>query len=421
MTRIGFSSLLRLSAFGILLTISPAAFGQSVAMSGEYGSSAGGLLNIPVNPPKTACVQAGNARCHFAQTVFGGTPNNIPLAEPSSGVGVGGAGAIIMEGGLSVGDPFTVPPGAFQQNAGPQYTPIVNNPSLIQLDTTFVFSMPAAARAVNPPTATRVFQANGWSASGNGQTGRVAANTTPVDAATQPESGTTVRYSAGLNAFGGTMAALRDGEGRFYAVNRFVGTLTPPDPATLPQVGTIRLGDGIAGNPNTRFGAGWGYTRMEVRAPGVLINQAGIGAPCTVATPPGPAGCGLVTDFTGDVIGTVQGATSTRHLYAWTTGTVEVTRDGTIAGFPSVGILTAMGYDTTSMTLSGGTVRNLGLVAGAYTRRTPAVFGDPTYGREVVGVNMQFTPEPGSTAGLLIGLGVLGLLSARRREGPGPG
>ncbi|MFK7897729.1 MAG: hypothetical protein AB8G23_17975 [Myxococcota bacterium] len=392
---------------------------QTVAMSGEYGESSGRVVNLPLNPPFLPCAQAQNARCHAGQLSFvGGTSvTDDPLAEPSSGVGVPGAGVRVIDGGLGVGDAFTVPTGAFKQDAGLQFTPIVNQTRIHQLNTTFTYSMPAAARAVNPPAATRIFQPNAWNAPGNGQTGRGAASTTPISTATQTEHEITVRYKSGLNAFGGTMAALRDGEGRlFLAEPPFLGTGSTYNTETRPWVGTNQLGDGIPNNPNTRIGAGWGYTRMHALAPSVIKNLAGVAPPCTAATPPAPAGCGLVTDFTGFTIGIIPGATTTQHLFAWTTGTVEVLLAETIGGFAANQLLTAMGYDTTSMTLSGGTVRNIGMVAGSFTKRTSSGF--TRSGAQIVGLDMRFTPEPAATAALVIGVGGLALLmKGRASEG----
>ncbi|MFK7897732.1 MAG: hypothetical protein AB8G23_17990 [Myxococcota bacterium] len=387
---------------------------QTVAMSGEYGASHGRSVNFPINPPRTVCTNTQNARCHYGEQLFPTVPSTIvdPLAGPASGVGVPGAGIRVIEGGLNVGDVFTLPPGAFRQAAGPQFTPIVDNVVVRQLDTSFAFSMPAASRAVGPPPATRVFQPNAWNAPGNGQTGRGAANTTPISTGTQATHEITVRYKAGLNAFGGTMAAMQDGEGRIYLEGPVMGSVG--NPATMPWIGTNQFGDGILNNPITRFGAGWNYTRMYEHATGIIKNLGGLAPPCTAATPAAPAGCGLVTNFSGFTIGTIPAEDVTRHVFAWTTGTVEVLQGGTIGGFPSEQLLTAMGYDTTSTTLSGGTVRNIGLVAGAFTRRTSSLGTPFRNGHEIVGLDMQFAPEPGATAALSIGVAGLMLLAARR-------
>ncbi|MFK7897730.1 MAG: hypothetical protein AB8G23_17980 [Myxococcota bacterium] len=411
------SALRLLLTFGIALSSPLEAGAQSVAMSGAYGESNGRVVKLPLNPPRTACTQMQNARCHYGEQVVYSVPFRPPtevdpLAGPSGGVGVSGAGVRIIDGGLAVGSNFTVPPDAFRQDAGHQFTPIVGRGLLLQLETTLSFTMPAASRALNPPSGTRVFQPDAWDAPGNGQTGRGAGTTTPISLGTQTTHNVTVRYKAGPNAFGGTMAALQDGEGRLY-----VKVATPlgsngTNNATRPWVGALSLGDGIPDNAMTDFGAGWGYTRMNIRGGGLIKNLVGLAPPCTAATPPAPAGCGLVTNFSGFTLATVPTSETTKHLFAWTTGTVEVLLAETIGGFPADQLLTAMGYDTTSMTLSGGTVRNLGMVAGSFTRRVNQ--GAARNSQQIAGLDLRFTPEPGATVALLVGGAALAWVGGRR-------
>ena len=99
-------------------------------------------------------------------------------------------------------------------------------------------------------------------------------------------------------------------------------------------------------------------------------------------------------------------------MHAYTTGTVAVVFSGTVGGFPADQLLTGMGYDTVS---GAGTtaVRNIGMVAGSYTLRNSA--GPPARsGQQIIGVDMQFTPEPTATAALIGGIGLLGFLARRR-------
>ena len=401
------SKLLRAAiALSFLLTTAGVTHAQNVAMSGEYGESSGRLVNIPINPPKAVCTNTFSARCHA------GARNGVPdqLLEPSSGVPVGGAGVIIMPGGLAEGDRFTIPTLAFIQDAVHKFTPVINNIAIVQLDTTLTAAMPRFERKQNPQTGTRVFRPNAWSRPGNGQTGRIAANTTPISTATQATHAITLKYIAGQRAFGGTMANLLDGDGKLY--------LTGPalmssfgSPATRPWVGTNALADGIQGNLNTRNGAGWGYTRMGAQQSGVIRNLQVIAPPCTQEVPPAPAGCGLVSNFLGNgfTIAAIPGATSTKFMHPWTTGTVSILFTGTQGGFPNNQLLTGMGYDSTSMT---GAVRNIGMVAGSYTLRNSAA--GTLSGQQMIGVDMTFTPEPGATVALIGGLGLLGFLARRR-------
>ncbi len=407
-------SMLLRAAVTLSFLLSTAGVAQAqVAMSGEYGESSGRIVNIPLNPPRALCTNAATARCHQGSIDFGGGPSADQLSEPASGVGVDGAGVVIMPGGLAVGDQFTIPPLVFRQEpAGVvQFTPVIGSPAIVQLNTTLTAAMPATARVTSPQSGTRIFRANAWNQPGNGQTGRVAANTVPISGATQTVHEITLTYTAGANAFGGTMANLLDGDGSLFltgvALMSSIG-----NPATRPWVGTNMLSDGIAGNLQTRNGAGWGYTRMGAQSAGVIRNNAGLSAPCTQDNPPAPAGCGLVTDFVGTTIGTIPSATSTKFMHAYTTGTVSVSFTGTVGGFGANQILTGMGYDTVS---GAGTtaVRNIGMVAGSYTLRNST--GAPNRsGQQVIGVDMQFTPEPTATAALLGGIGLLGFLARRR-------
>lgn len=401
------SNLLR-AAVALSFLFSTAGVAQAqVAMSGEYGESSGRIVNIPLNPPRAICSNVQDARCHQGQIDRGfGAPEVDALSEPSSGVSVNGG--VIMDGGLAVGDTFTIPPLVFQQDpnvSGANFTPVINNVAIVQLNTTLTAAMPATARETNPQSGTRIFRANAWSQPGNGMTGRVAASTTPISINTQTTHAITMTYSAGPNAFGGTMANLLDGDGVLFLTGVAIGS--PMNPATSPWIGTNMLSDGIAGNLQTRNGAGWGYTRMGAQSAGVIRNQGGISPPCTQENPPAPAGCGLVTDFTGTTIAPIPGATSTKFMYAYTTGTVSVLFTGTQGGFPADQLLTGMGYDTTS-----GGVRNIGMVAGSFTLRNSAA--GAASGHQMIGVNMTFTPEPTATAALIGGIGLLGFLARRR-------
>ncbi|MFK7898829.1 MAG: hypothetical protein AB8G23_23550 [Myxococcota bacterium] len=385
-------------------------------MSGEYGASNGRLVNLPLNPPSLPCDPQQSARCHSARVDQGMGPVLDPLGEPGSGVGVPGAGVRIIDGGLDVASPFSLPPGAFSQDAGPQFAPVLGDyPSVVQLNTTLTFSLPASSRAVNPPSATRLFRANGWNAPGHGQAGRMAATTTPISAETQFTHDITLRYKAGPNAFGGTMAALQNGSGQLFlaATEPFNSATGSVNTSTYPYIGTNPLPQPVPNSPGTRHGAGWDYTRMGNGAQGIIRNLGGLAPPCTASLPPAPAGCGLVTDFTGFTIAVIPSAVTTHHLYAWTTGTVEVLLTGTLgAGVPNDQLLTAMGYDTISTSASGQVVRNIGLVAGSYTLRTSP--GGARSGHQIIGLDMRFTPEPQTTAALVIGLGLLSALGAGR-------
>lgn len=365
------------------------------------------------------CTNVLNARCPAYYT-----GNLVPPAAqlrqqnaPASGVGIEGAGVRIVPGGLSAGAGFTIPTSAFRQAAGHQFTPILSGPYFPQLDTSQTFVGPAAARAENAQSGTRKFRANAWSQAGNGQSGRVAAATTPISRLTQAEHNATVRYTPGLNAFGGTMALLQSGSKRVYYSDAVVRSSLGMA-STRPWVGTVSVSSGdSSGNPFTRAGAGWGYTRMRNPAPQpfVIRNNAGIAPDCTQLTPPAPPGCGLITHIGDTVVNSIiqSDIVSTRWLYAFTTGTVSVSVYNAVGAWSPASRLTAMGFDTTSMTSGGGTVRNIGLVAGAFARRDTAdTF--PRYSPEIVGLNIRFSPEPGASVVLPGALALLGLFARRR-------
>ena len=412
-------------AVAFLVSTAAVAQAQTVAMSGQYGERSGLVVPIPINilegqPPGNK-VQCGPdagvfqiARCpkgHKNSMTPGG--GALGYTMPRTGVKVEGAGVRIINGGLNVGDPFTIPGVAFKVLARHRYTPVIENASVHQLDTTLTAALPRTNRVVNPPPLTRRMSAMNWSNPNGGQTGRANADT----GFTLPSVGVgavQLNYTAGPNEFGGTMAALLDGDGRLY-LKGFIFGSAAGSPATRPWAGTNGLGDGIQGNLNERNGAGWNYTIMNGQQAGVVKNNVGLAPEC-----PGPftltPGCGLVTDFSGTVIGGVPPATSTKFMFPWTTGTAFALKLSSPGGFPNNELLTGMGYDTTSMTGGGGTVRNVGLVAGSYTRRTsPGATGPVTRpGTQMIGIDLQFTPEPGTTVALLGGLGLLGFLARRR-------
>lgn len=51
--------------------------------------------------------------------------------------------------------------------------------------------------------------------------------------------------------------------------------------------------------------------------------------------------------------GPIPDFASTRHLFAWTTGTISITRTGVRHGNTATETMTAMGYDTTRALLTG--------------------------------------------------------------------
>ena len=113
---------------------------------------------------------------------------------------------------------------------------------------------------------------------------------------------------------------------------------------------------------------------------------------------------------------TLAGVTATTTLYGtgtpWTTGHVTLyAPDGYFTT-----VMRRSGYDTTSVTSLGDTVRNIQLVTPALTHWRDS--GGATYNTGHVGVfRLHIVPEPGSVLMLAVGAGVLvGLRRVSRRS-----
>ena len=432
-----------------------AAQAQFVGMAGAYHESNGIIVQIPQNPPNVPCTPASaqgvnddsnpllnDSRCMGSEQHFFGSTAAPPVHQQPS-FGNNGAQIIATQGagpnpqlnpaGLNPGDPFLVPPLAFQQRLGKQVGIVLNNVT-IQLDTTFTAAMPGTARVKNPQPGERRFSAMNWSLGGNQNNGstvgggaaRLAANTA-VTANTAMLETLSLTYNAGPNEFGGVMSILLDGAGRLYLGGAPINGLFPV--ALQPVIGSNPVGDAIPGF-NIRNAAGWDYTVTGSQMAGRFKAYGpGVGVPATVASmvvsvqcgptpPPTPAGCNEVNGFDtfGVTVAPLPGATSTKHMFAWTTGSITIQRTAIRQGGALVitDTNTGMGYDTTTMQ---GTVtnRNVGMIAGSYTFRTDGL-GATQINQQMAGVNLKFTPEPGATVALISGLGLLGGLAARRRS-----
>jgi hypothetical protein len=325
-------------------------------------------------------------------------------------------------GGLAVGDPFLIPTQFMSQMKGLQVG-IILNAAVVQIDTSFTAAMPGAARTKNPPALTRRFSVMNWSAPGNGQnnghTGTAKASRLMADTVVIKDIGLetlAMTYTAGPNQFGGTMTALLDGQGRYYVVGGLFSSQTIADlrVATLP-----------IGNPTPGFeiknGAGWDYTVTGNQLPGRVKRSltGAFGRACEATPPPTPAGCNEINNF--DTLGvTTQSmfgaAHTSRHMFAWTTGTVSIMRTALRGANLFRDTQTGMGYDTIGTSRFGGPQRNVGLVAGSYAVRTRVDTGETNIDIQMIGANLRFAPEPDTTVGLLSGLALLSLLSPRRRR-----
>jgi hypothetical protein len=398
-----------------------------------------------------------------------GTSMAVAFLRDGPSFGVYGAQNINAPNGLNEDGTFTVPPLAFQQRLGKQVGQVLNS-SVRQLDTTFTAAMPGTNRNTNagvpwkfytttvaggrgafistngafvPNADTRVMKARTFNATNvvaHGQNNglattdanyqyRQATNTVVNDTYAADE--VAVTYTNAGGAFGGTMTILLDGTGRLYLASAGIDALFDP-PASpnflAPIIGTNPVGDTIPGF-NDRNGAGFGYTVIGRQLPGKFkaygaavpaINPLAASSPNAQGNPCGATAfnstCNLVAiDFDDPLVGVtvapLAGATSTKFMFPWTAGTVSIVRTG-----PRLGVLrqltqTGMGYDSTT---TGGN-RNVGLVAGSYTKRIDGN-GVENINSQMAGADLQFTPEPGATVALISGLGLLGALAARRRS-----
>ncbi len=438
------------------------AHGQTVGMAGQYSESNGIVVQIPQNPPLVPCDPA-EARCVAKRDL---EPGDDPNTEPFifSYPRVGNRAARLMDGDLAVGGSFTMPPLAFSQRLGVQVGQVLNN-TVVQLDTTFTAAMPWTSRTKNngidrftgqpgnsnenptyvPPPDTRVLALRSFSAANrvahgqnNGLTTmdanydyREALTTTITDAFGADLLSMNYSNANAQNGMGftGTMTILLDGGGRLYLDNPQIEGGFPS--AFAPVLATNPVGDDIPGF-NVRNAAGWNYTvtggqdagRIKAFGPGILgvnpnfITNPGIkGTPCE-QDPPENETCNLIQgdfDNEGGTFGALPSANSTKFMFAWTTGTISVVRTGPRQGVVRTLTQTGMGYD--SATAMGG--RNVGLVAGSYTKRTSAGAGGSTVlqmNTQMAGMDLKFTPEPGATVALVAGLGLLGALGLRRKD-----
>ena len=438
---------LRTCVLVVSMVLAFAGHAQAIGLAGNYHESdarvRGPLINTPANPPVVPCdASADNARCQFKRLGYFG--QGLGRSDAPA-VGVPGAASIDGDP-RTVGVPFTLPT-AFMQQDRSQAMALLGAVA-IYYATAFDASAPAARRdrnlgltsmdagfVSNPNTrvfAPRTFstanrsafgQNNGLAMTDPNYAYRQAADTTVTDTSNDGFARVSVTYRGG-SGFSGTAGLLLDGTGDLFLGGPNLDALGTP--AQAPILWRNRMGDGVSGNPALRNGMGWDYVVTAVREPGTM-KTFGLGSHdplpgglCTTFEAPAlPPGCNVVVGFdTNGVPGPFEppGSTTVRHVFPWTTGTVTITARSTILS----GALTLLesrtivgrGHDVTS-SFATGHRRSVGLVAGSYSIRTDTT-GLQRVDVQLAGMNLVFTPEPSSTIALLVGVGLLGGLAARR-------
>ena len=433
----------------ILIVLMGAGFATSahaVGLVGNYHESFGLRLNLPQNPPLVECDSSPeNARCHTRRASFAGIPLATGLVPQ---VGVPGSTSTVGDP-RSTGAPFTLPTG-FMRQAREQALPLLGGLS-IRFETAFTASAPAAQRGKHlglspmapgyaPNPTTRRFADHDFSLSNPSAFGqnnglaptdpdyRFREATTTAFSVSVPHESTPllfdiVRLSYSGGGFSGTAGLLLDGRADLFVAGSNLDLLGTP--AQAPVIFRGQIGDTQAGNPTIRNGVGWDFVTTTTPHPGTF-KTFGLtphdplpGGFCTTEEYPAlPAGCNQVVGFdtyggTGPIV--QPSATVMYHHFPWTTGTVTiiVTRfNAQCCTVHPATTIVGRGHDVVSTT-SMGLRRNVGLVAGSYSVRREST-GASQIDVHLAGMNLVFTPEPSSAIALLVGVGLLGGLAARR-------
>jgi hypothetical protein len=364
---------------GALLALSLALAGTANAdkaftMSGQWYMNRGPLVDIPQNGGPVACfggsLQTGCL--NFFKQANGGIP--------------GSTGVTAMNAGPAS---FTIPPAAFGQALGSQRYPLPIAVTVIQLATAFTAQGPAnptqAAGAVPTFLAEQpaVFGKNAFS-NDPGQAGRLAPDfawcpgvggpACPSGLAATPAAVQgIIRYTAGANAFGGTMAMMLKGGGATSIVG---GTIMLPTAgaglSTTQLIAHLPIQNGTTfGNPQVG-GNGYGFSNMITlgSAPLFIGYMTNMSRP--TPTPIFGNTGGLITS-TGPPLLTTMGSgvyistdMNINWGMPWTTGTISVMNTELTPMNQGTTTLTAMGSDNRTNAGKG----SITMVAGATSTRT---------------------------------------------------
>ena len=391
----------------------------------------------PATPPGTANAVAAPCVRHQG---LGGTRNSG--FSPANAGATGSLTNVAATGdpAAAVGNPFRVPANVINEGPVPPprtAIPVVLNPVVQQLDTTFTFMAPGGFRDpkrvtgmtlnggnFTPPTAsvpaigpgqapahaaTRLFQTEAWSKPG--QTSRATANILWTRGGPNGTTGAgftrRIQYTKTGNGFGGTMHMVLGGTGIVWVVASIV-------PGAPPEALASPVGGGAgAGTQGQHPGRGYSTTAFRKAASGQVYGAFNIPNPCSPgALPPAPAGCGMLTGIAAPLF-PIPGATTVNVGFPWTTGHISVEADYLQGANPRNTTLTAQGSDSI---VSG--VRTVQLVSGGVSFRQPPGGGNPTRSTHIdaFSLSMNTLPEPGPTAALAGVLGVIGILYSVRRR-----
>jgi hypothetical protein len=361
-------------------------------------------------------------------TMGTGVPNapagcigNPGLPNAPAGGGINAIlGAVVNQTPMVPAAQITVLPNVFMST--PPATGLglmIIAPTLIQLGSTGVFRGPATARMGSQPIAvvagmsvfapvpaamgTRVLRAGDWT----DQTGRAAptftwcpgtamSTATPMGPPVAPACATPmsgafpglVRYTAGANAFGGTMTMLLSS----------VFTVSVVGP------GGVLVHQPVTGMYQSQH-PGRGYSTFDVDylMAGPVHLTYMTGPPCTMAFPfpQAPPGCGVIT-MQGTIVGAGAPDVNANWGFPWTTGMVTAQNTGTIAGMMQTTTLVGTGTDMRTPLGSG----MITLVSGGFTHRFGAVTMVPQDFSPLDVVVMNLAPKgtpSSSPAGLAAG------------------
>ena len=351
---------------------------RTLSMSGQWFQNRGPLVDIPINGGPNLCI--GGA----VQT---GCVDNI---RPANG-GVPAAGGPVSVSGTSPAAFSIANSSAFAKAGGPanrSTVPVAGIPTVIQLASQFSFMGPGATSAFGDAMAS--FQANAWS-NDPAQAGRLGANfswcpplgacVTTVLSQTYGAFQAIMRYTAGPNAFGGTMSMMmRDtaivsiniGGSPPQVLHQRVGGIT--NPTFMAQVG----------------GGAYAANRVLTLAPGPVHASYQTSTPCTsgFGQAPSPPGCGVIT-AQGTLLFSLPGSMNTDWGMPWTTGTVVAKNlPGPVPTQDPGTDLTAMGSDSRTPLGRG----QITLVAGQLSERTPS--GSNFAALDVVVMNFDSPETP---------------------------